>query len=61
MAKQKKKPMVELNDDINWDYDFYQGRSKRQVTNNETIAYYAVLSLVGFGIGFLLYWIFSSI
>ena len=21
MAKQKKKPVVELNDDINWDYD----------------------------------------
>ena len=61
MAKQKKKPVVELNDDINWDYDSYQGRSKRQIANNETIAYYAVLSLVGFGIGLFLYWIFSSI
>ncbi|NCX05612.1 MAG: hypothetical protein EBW68_07525 [Actinobacteria bacterium] len=60
MAKQKKKPVVELNDDINWDYDSYQGRSKRQVFNNETVAYYAVLSLAGFGIGLLLYWIFSS-
>ena len=61
MARQKKKPVVELNDDINWDYDSYQGRSKRQVANNETITYYAFLSLVGFGIGLLLYWIFSSI
>jgi len=60
MAKQKKKPVVELNDDINWDYDVYQGRSKRQVFNKETVAYYAVLSLVGFGIGLILYWIFSS-
>ena len=57
MARQKKKPVVELNDDINWDYDSYQGRSKRQVANNETIAYYAVLSFI---VGLLLYWIFSS-
>jgi hypothetical protein len=61
MAKRKKKPVVELNDDINWDYDSYQGRSKRQAANNEAIAYYAFLSLLSFGIGLLLYWIFSGI
>ena len=61
MAKQKKKPVVELNDDINWDYDSYQGRSKRQVANNENIAFYVVLAALGFGIGMLFYWIFSGI
>lgn len=61
MAKQKKKPVVELNDDINWDYDSYQGRSRRQVANNENIAFYVVLAASGFGIGMLFYWIVSSI
>jgi len=61
MAKKKKKPVVELNDDINWDYDSYQGRSKRQVANNENIAFYVVLSASGFGIGILFYWILSNI
>jgi hypothetical protein len=61
MAKQKKKPVVELNDDINWDYSSYQGRSRRQVANNENIAFYVVLAASSFGIGMLFYWIVSSI
>jgi hypothetical protein len=61
MARKKKKPEVELNDDINWDYDSYQGRSKRQVINNENIAYYVILATASFGIGMLFYWIISSI
>lgn len=61
MAKQKKKPVVELNDDINWDYSSYQGRSKKQVYNNENIAFYAVLATASFVIGMLFYWIVSSI
>jgi hypothetical protein len=61
MARQKKKPEVELNDDINWDYDSYQGRSRRQVSNNENIAFYVILAAAGFGIGMLFYWIVSSI
>ncbi len=61
MPRKKKKPEVELNDDINWDYDSYQGRSRRQVINNENVAYYAILAAVGFAIGILFYWIISSI
>jgi hypothetical protein len=61
MAKQKKKPMVELNDDINWDYDYHQGRSRRQVGNNENVAFYVMLAAAGFGIGMIFYWIISNI
>ena len=61
MAKQKNKPVVELNDDINWDYDSHQGRSKRQVENNENLAYYAILSLLSFSVGLLLCWIIYKI
>jgi hypothetical protein len=61
MANKKKKPAVELNNDIDWDYSSYQGRSKKQVANNETIDYYTGLILVFFVIGHFLYWIFSSI
>lgn len=61
MAKQKKKSVVELNDDINWDYSSYQGRSRRQVTNNENVAFYVMLAAGGFVIGMFFYWLFSSI
>jgi hypothetical protein len=60
--KRKKKQLQELNDDINWDYgSYYQGRSRRQVEDNEIIVYYAGLSLVFLIISFFLYWIFSII
>jgi|688.fasta_scaffold175488_4 hypothetical protein len=60
--KRKKKQLQELNDDINWDYgSYYQGRSRRQVEDNEIIVYYAGLSLVFLIICFFLYWIFSII
>lgn len=59
MAKKTKKPVVELNDDINWDYHAYQGRSRRQVLANETTAYYVVgVSLLGL-IGLLIYLVLS--
>jgi hypothetical protein len=61
MAKQKKKPVVELNDDINWDYNSYRGRSKRQVSNNGNIAFYVILAAAGFVIGMLFHWILSNI
>ena len=61
MAKKNKKPAVELNDDINWDYESYQGRSRRQVIDNENISFYVLLATVGFVIGFIFYWILSSI
>lgn len=60
--KKKKKQLVELNDDINWDYgSYYQGRSRKQVQDNEIIAYYACLSLVFLIICFFLCRIFSII
>ena len=61
MAKQKNKPVVELNDDINWDYDSYRERSKRQVSNNKNIVFYVILSASGFVIGILFRWILSNI
>ena len=60
--KKKKKQLEELNDDINWDYgSYYQGRSRRQVKDNEIIVYYAGLSLVFLIICFFLCRIFSII
>jgi hypothetical protein len=60
--KRKKKQLQELNDDINWDYgSYYQGRSRRQVKDNEIIVYYAGLSLVFLITCLFLCWIFSII
>jgi hypothetical protein len=36
MAKQKKKPVVELNDDINWDYSSYREDREDKLAITET-------------------------
>ena len=60
MLNRKEAPKKDINDDINWDYEFYQGRSRRQVTNNENLAFYSILFTFVFLAAALIYLVISK-
>lgn len=60
MSTKKETPKNDINDDINWDYESYQGRSRRQVTNNENLGFYSVMVAFVVLIASLIYLIGSS-
>jgi hypothetical protein len=60
MSAKKETPKNDINDDINWDYESYQGRSRRQVTNNENLGFYSVMVAFVVLIASLIYLIGSS-
>jgi len=52
MSSQKHKP--DLNDDIDWDYNSYQGRSKGQVESNQKVMIWALAVIISAFLGFLI-------
>ena len=64
MSAKKETPKNDINDDINddihWDYESYQGRSRRQVTNNENLGFYSVMVAFVVLVASLIYLIGSS-
>jgi hypothetical protein len=52
MSSQKHKP--DLNDDIDWDYNCYQGRSKGQVESNQKVMIWALAVIISAFLGFLI-------
>jgi hypothetical protein len=46
MKKNQKNIKLELNDDIQWDCNFYQGRSRLKVETNEKISFYSTAGLL---------------
>ncbi len=60
MSAKKETPKNDINDDIHWDYESYQGRSRRQVTNNENLGFYSVMVAFVVLVASLIYLIGSS-